>query len=347
VTTRVPGPVVALVTLTLLAAGLGMQVETIGSRFGGIPQSLPRLERPAFGWSTVQELFIPTLTIAVLCAIESLLCARVADNLAPIKRHDPNQELMAQGIANVVAPLFGGIPATGTIARTVTNIRAGATSPVAGIVHALTLAVIMLVAAPLAGRIPLAVLAGILLFVAWNMMDWHEFVRLGRHGLEPRAKFLCTFALTVILDLTVAVEVGLVLACVLFVYRMSRLFELELDTPADAPAGVRVYRVYGSLFFGAAGRLERLADDVPAGTRGVVLDAHHLVSIDTSGLDALEGLRRDLERRGVRLAIAGLHRQPLASVRTVSAHDADGGPLIAPDVPAAIEAFVVPEARPA
>jgi SulP family sulfate permease len=347
VATRIPGPVVALVSLTLLAAGLGLQVETIGSRFGGIPQALPRLERPALSWAGVQALFIPTLTIAVLGAIESLLCARVADNLSPLRRHDPNQELMAQGIANVVAPLFGGIPATGTIARTVTNIRAGATSPVAGVVHALTLLAIVLVAAPLAGRIPLAVLAGILMFVAWNMMDWREFVRLGRHGLEPRAKFLCTFALTVVLDLTVAVEVGLVLACVLFVYRMSRLFELELDATVDVPAGVRVYRVYGSLFFGAAGRLERLADDVPAGTRAVVLDAHHLVSIDSSGLDALDGLQRDLERLGVRLAIAGLHRQPLEAAGGGLARGAGAGPVIAADVPSALAAFVAPEGRPA
>jgi len=345
--TRIPGPVVALVSLSLLAAGLGMHVETIASRFGGIPQALPHLALPALTWSGIQELFIPALTIAMLGAIESLLCARVADGLAPLPRHDPNQELMAQGIANVVAPLFGGIPATGTIARTVTNIRAGATSPVAGIVHALTLLVIMLSAAPLAGRIPLSVLAGILLFVAWNMMDWREFARLGRHGLEPRAKFLSTFALTVLLDLTVAVEVGLVLACVLFVYRMSRLFGLEADTPPDAPPDIRVYRLYGALFFGAAGRLERLADDVPQGTRGVVLDAHHLVSIDTSGLDALDGLRRDLERRGVRLAIAGLHRQPLDAFGAAAPHGPGEVPLLAPDVPGALRAFAALEAGPA
>jgi len=344
---RVPGPVVALVSLSLLAAALGLQIETIGSRFGGIPQSLPRLERPALGWSQVQELFIPTLTIAVLGAIESLLCARVADNLVPYRRHDPNQELMAQGIANLVAPLFGGLPATGTIARTVTNIRAGATSPVAGIVHALTLAAIMLIAAPLASRIPLAVLAGILLFVAWNMMDWGEFKRLGRHGLEPRAKFLCTFGLTVALDLTTAVEVGLVLACVLFVYRMGRLFELELATPPDAPEDVRVYRVYGALFFGAAGRIESLGDDVPAGTHGLVLDAHHLVSIDTSGLDAIDGLRRELDRRGIRLAIAGLHRQPLEALHAVLKDDTGSPTLLAQDVPSAIDALTLAQAAPA
>jgi SulP family sulfate permease len=349
--TRVPGAVVALVCLSALAAALDLRVETIGSRFGGIPQSLPRLEQPALSWQALQQLFIPTITIALLGAIESLLCARVADGLVPMRRHDPNQELMAQGIANVVAPLFGGIPATGTIARTVTNIRAGATSPVAGIVHAATLLGIVLVAAPLAARIPLAVLAGILLFVAWNMMDWREFVRLGRHGVEPRAKFLCTFALTVMLDLTVAVEVGLALACVLFVYRKSTLFGLERDEAAEPHGGVRVYRLYGSLFFGAAGRLEALSDDVPDGTRCVVLEAHHLVSIDSSGLDALEGLQRELLRGGARLYICGLHRQPLALLGVAPAERAAGWPLIATDLPAAIaacaeagEAFAPPQA---
>jgi SulP family sulfate permease len=347
IATRIPGPVVALVSLSVLAAALDLHVETIGSRFGGIPQSLPGLARPALSWEGVQALFIPTLTIAILGAIESLLCARVADNLSPARRHDPNQELMAQGIANVVAPMFGGIPATGTIARTVTNIRAGATSPVAGIVHALTLLAIMLVAAPLAGRIPLAVLAGILLFVAWNMMDWGEFVRLGRHGLEPRAKFLCTFVLTVVLDLTVAVEVGLALACVLFVYRMSQLFGVEPEAVPGAPAGVHVVGLHGALFFGAAGKLEGLADDLPADTRCVVLDAHHLVSLDTSGLDALDGLRRELGQRGIAMTICGLHRQPLELIAGALAGPAPGIPPVTRDVPAAIQAFAALEAPPA
>lgn len=175
---RVPGPIVALISLTLACALLQLPVETIGSRFGGIPQSLPALELPPFSWDSAKQLLIPTLTIALLGAVESLLCARIADNLTELPKHDPNQELMAQGIANMVVPIFGGIPATGTIARTVTSIRAGARSPVSGIVHAITLLVIVLVAAPLAVYVPLAVLAGILVFVAWNMGEWHEFVRL-------------------------------------------------------------------------------------------------------------------------------------------------------------------------
>ncbi|MFN3496626.1 MAG: SulP family inorganic anion transporter, partial [Hydrogenophaga sp.] len=168
-TSRVPAPVVALVTLSLLAWGLSLPVETIGSRFGGIPQGTPTFALPDFSWETVRLLVTPTLTIALLGAIESLLCARVADQLGDAPKHDPNQELMAQGIANTVVPFFGGMPATGTIARTVTNIRSGAVSPVAGMVHAGTLALVVLLAAPLATHIPLAVLAGVLLFVAWNM----------------------------------------------------------------------------------------------------------------------------------------------------------------------------------
>src|SRR5207237_10343838 len=160
---------VALVSLSLLAAAAKLPVETIGDRFGGIPQALPAFVWPQFDWAHVQQLFVPTVTIALLGAVESLLCARVADGLSTLhRRHDPNQELMAQGIANIVTPFFGGIPATGTIARTVTNLRAGATSPVAGIVHALTLLAIVLVAAPLAALVPLSALAGILRYVAWN-----------------------------------------------------------------------------------------------------------------------------------------------------------------------------------
>jgi len=336
--TRIPGPIVALISLSVVARVLGLSVETIGSRFGGIPQTLPSLERPALGWASVQQLFIPTLTIALLGAIESLLCARVADDMAQGRRHDPDQELMAQGIANIVTPLFGGIPATGTIARTMTNIRAGATSPIAGIVHALTLLAIVLAAAPLAAHIPLAVLSGILLFVAWNMLDWAEFTLLRRRSAEYQLKFLSTFILTVVLDLTVAVEVGLALACLMFVYRMSKLFGLELDESIPAPAGVRIYRLFGSLFFGAAGKVEGLSDELPDDTRFVILEAHHLVSVDTSGLTAIEALRRELERRGLRLLVCGLHRQPLAELNVAAAQSQQLPALIQPDLATAIAA---------
>ncbi len=317
IASRIPGPIVALVTLSLAAALLDLPVETIGTRFGGIPRGLPAFVWPEFDWSTVQRLFVPTVTIALLGAVESLLCARVADGMTTAhRRHDPNQELMAQGIANIVAPFFGGIPATGTIARTVTNLRAGATSPVAGIVHAATLLAIVLVAAPLASHVPLAVLAGVLLYVAWNMGEWNAFRRMSAFSFEQRVKLFSTFLLTVLVDLTVAMEVGLGAACIVFVYRMGALFRVEPDrqNAASAP-GVVAYRLYGPLFFAAVAKLEALPDQLPPGTTTLALDAHQLVSIDASGLDAFENVHRVLARAGIRLVVVGLNEQPLAAMR--------------------------------
>jgi SulP family sulfate permease len=257
-------------------------------------------------------LVTPTLTIALLGAIESLLCARVADNLAPdLRRHDPNQELMAQGLANLVSPLMGGMPATGTIARTVTNIRSGARTPVAGIVHAFTVLLVMLLAAPLALHVPLAVLAGILVFVAWNMGEWHEFARLRAFSLQYRTLLVGTFLMTVIFDLTVAVEIGLILACVFFIYRMGQLFKA---TPIETalPEGVQAVALYGSLFFGSVGKVEALAEQVKPETRALVLDLQRLVQLDTSGLEALRQLHLALQRRGVALMLAEVNEQPLS-----------------------------------
>lgn len=312
---RVPGPVVALVTMTIAVTLLKLPVETIGTRFGGIPQTLPSLALPPFSWQSAKELVIPTVTIALLGAIESLLCARVADNLSDTPRHDPNQELMAQGVANFVVPFFGGIPATGTIARTVTNVRAGATSPVAGMVHALTLLVVVLVAAPLAMNVPLAALAGILLFVAWNMGEWREFARLKQFRAPYRTTLVGTFLLTVIFDLTVAVEMGLLMACGFFIWRMSQLFTVKPLPDAPVPPGVHVVEVFGSLFFGAVGKLEALPAQVPEGTRALVLEMHRLISLDTSGLDALEQLHKALDKRGIALVLANVNEQPLSLIR--------------------------------
>jgi SulP family sulfate permease len=316
-----PGPIVAVVTATLIVAAFNVPVETIGSRFGGIPQSLPEFALPEFSWGLVKQLFAPTITLALLGAIESLLCARLADNMID-DRHDPNQELMAQGAANVVAPLFGGIPATGTIARTVTNVKSGARTPVAGIVHALTLLAVMLAAAPLADDVPLAALAGILFFVAYNMGEWREFARLKNFALTYRVILLTTFALTVIVDLTVAVEVGLVLASLFFIYRITTLTRVERvalappEDPAAAPAGVEAYRLHGSLFFGSVGKLEALTDPTHfAGTQApkvIVLDVSQLLSLDTTGVETLDALRRQLARRGGALIVAGAHDQPLS-----------------------------------
>ncbi|MDM7457252.1 MAG: SulP family inorganic anion transporter [Tepidimonas sp.] len=313
-TSRLPAPVVALATLSLLAWALDWPVETIGSRFGGIPQALPALAWPDTSWQTVRQLVTPTLTIALLGAIESLLCARVADQLQGGRKHDPNQELMAQGIANTLVPFFGGMPATGTIARTVTNIRSGATSGVAGMVHAITLAAIVLLAAPLARHVPLAVLAGILLFVAWNMGEWREFARLRHFSHHYRLKLLSTFAVTVVFDLTVAVELGLVLAVVLFVRRQSSLFRVTLRQAG--PQRIEA-DLYGSLFFGAVTKLDPLLQAIEAADTGVQvhLDAQHMMLLDSTGLDALIGLHDAIARRGGRLVIDHLHDQPLSLMR--------------------------------
>ena len=339
---HLPGTVVALGLATLATVALALPVETIGSRFGGIPQALPAFALPEFSWAGAKQLLIPTLTIALLGAIESLLCARVADNMTELPRHDPNQELMAQGVANVVTPLFGGIPATGTIARTVTNVRAGGSSPVAGMVHALTLLAIVLVAAPLAGHVPLAALAGILLFVAWNMGEWREFAHARRFNLPYRAILFGTFTLTVVFDLTVAVEVGLVLACVFFIVRMGRQFSVaERLGPADAgplAPGAQVFDLGGALFFGAVGRVEDLHERVAPDTRCVVLGMQRLVLMDSSGLEALRQLHRTLQRRGVVLRLAELGEQPLSLVRRGGLEAALGAAGIAPTVAQALAA---------
>jgi SulP family sulfate permease len=347
---HLPGTVVALVLATVAVAALSLPVATIGSRFGGIPQGLPALALPEFSWASAKQLFIPTLTIALLGAIESLLCARVADNMSSLPRHDPNQELMAQGIANMVTPVFGGIPATGTIARTVTNVRSGATSPVSGIVHALTLLAVMLLAAPLAAHVPLAALAGILLFVAWNMGEWREFARLRRFSMAYRTILVGTFVLTVVFDLTVAVEVGLVLACVFFIIRMGTLFRVAPVRGAaiDLPPGVQVFELYGALFFGAVGKVEAIAGQIDEGTRWVVLEMHRLVALDTSGVDALEQLLRLLERRGVQLVLADVNEQPRSLIERAGLRDRLGAGHVVADVRAAFElAAAGPAAVPA
>ncbi len=306
---RMPGPIVALITLTAFAYALSLPVDTIGTRFGGIPRTLPAFELPDFSWGTVQLLVAPTLTIALLGAIESLLCARVADQISGLPRHDPNQELMAQGVANFVVPFFGGMPATGTIARTVTNVRAGATSPISGLVHSVTLVTVVLVAAPLAVHVPLAVLAGILLYVAWNMGEWREFAQIHKASNHHRLLMLGTFLLTVIFDLTVALQVGLVLACVLLARRMSSLFQVvETSRTADSAS----FQLYGSLFFGAVAKVDPILTAVENAPQGLAvrLDVQSLQLLDTSGMDVLEQLHKAIVLRGGRLLLAGLNAQP-------------------------------------
>ncbi len=312
---HLPGTVVVLVLSTALVSLFNVPVETIGSKFGGIPQKLPDFALPDFDWATAKQLYGPMLTIAVLGSIESLLCARVADTMTD-DRHDPNQELMGQGIANMVVPFFGGIPATGTIARTVTNIKSGAASPVAGMVHAVTLLVVILVAAPLASNIPLSALAAILVFVAWNMGNWREFLRLRQMTLSYKATLVVTFLLTVIFDLTVAVEVGLVVACIFFLMRMNNITVVEPATlPFNIPETVEAWHVKGALFFGSVSKLEPVTD--PARIHGagaariVILDFEDLLNIDNSAMDQIEAFVRALHRHNHELIIAGASGHPL------------------------------------
>lgn len=312
---RIPGPIVVLVVSTLLVWWFGLPLETIGSRFGDLPRGLPELQTPAFDWMSAKQLFIPTLTLATLGAIESLLCARIADSaVTTVPRHDPNQELMAQGMANMAMPFVGGMPVTGTIARTMTNIRAGASSPVAGIVHALVLLLVLIAAAPLAAYVPLAALAAILMFVAWNMGEWSEFARLRQYKPTYRIILLGTFALTVMVDLMVAVEVGLVLACVFFIYRISSLTRVSAVALAQEDVGrkLQAFELYGVLFFGAVTKLQALEDQVHADTRVLILDASQVINLDTTALDALTQLHGTLERRGCTLIFSALQEQPLS-----------------------------------
>ncbi len=314
---RLPGTLVALAVGTILVSVLNLKVATIGSAFGEIPQGLPSFTLPEFEWSTVRYLFAPILTIAFLGAVESLLCARVADAMTKAK-HDPNQELMAQGIANVVSPFFGGYCATGTVARTVTNIRAGGRTQVSGVIHALTLLVIVLGAAPLASNVPLATLSGILMFVAWNMGEWREFLRLKNFSYAYRIILVSTFVLTVVVDITVAVEVGLALSCLFYITRMSELTRVEPFTAQERMAlGVRdadveVVRIVGSLFFGAISKLEGFTESRSALPRVLILDMSSLIQLDTTGIESLAVLHQSLLDQGGELRIAGAHGQPLS-----------------------------------
>jgi len=341
--TRLPGTIIALIIATTLTALFALPVDTIGSRFGGIPTGLPHFQLPDLTWEAARHLVAPTLTIALLGAVESLMCARIADGMID-DRHDPNQELMAQGVANFVTPFFGGIPATGTIARTTTNVRAGGKTPIAGIVHALTLLVIVVAAAPLAKFVPLAALAAILLFVAWNMGEWREFPRLRQFSMQYRTVMLSTFLLTVIIDLTAAIEIGLVLAALFFIFRVSSLTTIEPVAPDSLPPGIAIpegtvaYRIFGSLFFGAVGKLEMLIEPDSAGleSRVMVLDLHKVINIDTTGMDTLDVLRKTLAKRKCTLMLCDANDQPLSLIRRSGFLEKLGPQNLQPDLVAAL-----------
>jgi SulP family sulfate permease len=328
----IPGSIIALlfgtVLVWLLKSGIlhlpfEVNLATIGSKFGGIPQSLPGFHVPELNGQNLQHLIRPATTIALLAAIESLLCCVVADGMIE-DRHDSNQELVAQGVANIVTPFFGGIPATGAIARTATNVKNGGRSPVAGIVHAATLLILILMAAPLARHIPLATLSAVLVVVAFNMGEWHQFARLPRWPKSDAVVFLTAFALTVLVDLTVAVEIGMVLAAVLFIKRISETTQItavdqttETEGPhhslvgREVPDGVLVFRVFGAFFFGAVDKLETALQRARQEPEILILRMRKVLAMDATGLNALEDLHDKLRKRGKHLILSGPHTQPL------------------------------------
>jgi SulP family sulfate permease len=317
---RAPGPLVVLIIGTLVAIVFDLPVDTIGSRFNGIPQELPNFGLPSLSVHDFGKLISPAITIALLGAIESLLSARVADSQID-DRHDPNQELIAQGMANIAAPLFGGFAATGAIARTTTNVRTGGRTPIAGMIHAVVLLAIVLIAAPLAAYVPLAALSAIVMVVAVNMGEWHEFLELRRYSYNYRIILLVTFFVTVVFDLTIAVELGMVLASLFFIYRMSELTRIERLPLAqeardphflhpDGSMRVAAWQLFGSLFFGAVNKLEELLEPREGHPEVVILDMTRLIQLDTTGLEGLENLRDKLHKRGCTLLVCGLNSQP-------------------------------------
>jgi SulP family sulfate permease len=317
---RIPAPLLGMLLATAVQAiGQFPNVATIGTAFGGIPRSLPALALPDVSFSMLLSLVGPAFTIALLGAIESLLTAVVADGMTG-ERHDSNQELVGQGIANILSPLFGGFAATGAIARTATSIRNGATSPVAGIVHALFLVLVIVALAPFAAHIPLAALAAILFYVAWSMADLGEVKRLLRTApLPDRLLLLITFALTVFVDLVVAVNVGVVIASLLFMRRMAesvnvkpQIFDagdaaLPKNEHVSLPPGVLVYRIEGPLFFGAAEKLGRVIDRAQLGVDTVVIRLGQVPFVDATGLDTLAEIVRRFQKGRIRVLLCGLH----------------------------------------
>ena len=315
---RVPGPLVALVVATAVQAALAFDgVATIGSAFGGIPRALPTLQVPEISVARIIELIGPAFAIAMLGAIESLLSAVVADGMAGT-RHDSNQELVGQGLANLAAPLFGGFAATGAIARTATNIRNGGTSPLAGVVHALTLMLIIVLLAPLAVHVPLAALAAILFVVAWNMSDLRHFAKMARRAPKADVAILAvTFVLTVFADLVVAVNIGVILAMLHFLRRMSSSVEVRQASDEELrqelaqadlqtlPPGVLVYTVEGPFFFGAVENFERALASTHTDPRVLIIRLRWVPFIDITALHTLEEVVQDLQRRGVRVILTG------------------------------------------
>jgi len=352
---RLPAPIVAIVVAAGLVALLGWQesagVATIGSLFGpdALPRELPPLTFPEISLARIGELMGPAITIALLGAIESLLSAVVADGLAN-DRHDSNTELVAQGLANLVCPFFGGIPVTGAIARTSANVKAGARTPIAGLVHALTLLLIVLFFAPLAQYVPIGAIAAVLIFVALRMGNWRELARLRKMPRSDALVLLTTCSLTVVFDLVVAVEVGILLAGVLFIKRMAETTEIsrvtahdELETPEQVahgkpiPEGVIVYRIFGPFFFGAAEKMETalLSTGAPP-PRVLILRMQLVPAMDATALNALESIVERMQATGGQVVLSGPHRQPLEMMRKAGFLEKLGRANIRPHFDAAL-----------
>jgi sulfate permease, SulP family len=319
---RIPGAIIVTFGATAAVTLLHLPIETIGTRFGGIPSGLPALAIPKFHYDTVRQLLSPAFTVAMLGAIESLMSAVVSDRMSKDK-HNPNVELMAQGIANIVSPLFGGLPATGAIARTATNVRSGAKTPAAGMIHALTLLAIVLFAAPLVKNVPLAALAAILMVVAYNMGEWQEIPEILKLSAADIAVWLLTMTLTVVADLTFAVEVGMVLAALMFIRKVSRTTTVARVTPdyvedsrvhvlqgKDIPAYATVFRIHGPFLFGATDKFASVLDSLDTLPPIVILRLRNMTAIDATGLGAIEDLADQLHASGRSLLLCGAREQP-------------------------------------
>jgi len=348
VSRRIPGTIIALLLGSAVALAFGLSIETIGSRFGGVPSGVPAIQIPRFRPDLILTLMSPAFTVAMLGAIESLLSAVVADRMSG-DRHDPNVELTAQGVANVLSPMFGGLPATGAIARTATNIRAGARTPVAGMTHAIVLLLILLFAAPLARHIPLAILAAILMIVAWDMGEWGEIPGILRLGPADGAVWLITFTLTVLADLTVAVEAGMIIAALLYIRRVSATTSVARVTPEyvnrgiahslqmhEMPEGVAVYRIHGPFLFGATEKLRAIEEELDSLPDIVVLRLRNMTAIDATGLHAIEHLADRLHETNRTLIVCGVRDQPAKMMARAEFHQHLGDENILPTLEAAI-----------
>src|SRR5271168_568735 len=348
ISNRIPGPIVALLGATAAAYFLKLPVATIGTRFGGIPSGLPHIVIPQFRPELIHGLLGPALTVAMLGAIESLMSAVVSDRMSN-DRHNPNVELIGQGVANMVSPIFGGLPATGAIARTATNIRAGAQSPVAGMIHALTLLCILLFAAPLASYSPMAALAGILMIVSYNMGEWREIPQLLKLTKTDISIWLVTFALTVFADLTVAVEAGMILAALLFIGRVADTTTVSQVTDdyvedgrihilqdKDIPHYATIFRIHGPFLFGATDKVAVIMERIHELPPVVILRLRNMTAIDATGLYALEEVARELHASGRTLILCGAREQPAQLIRKSEFEDVIGRENICDNVQEAL-----------